>query len=204
MYVQEPSIYKGSCIYIAITKNKARNIAIIICLKVGVPVRERHAGTHYKLPGREPERWNVSKILTSRYHRFENLDLDLTQGNIANLMGGNKSLNEKIYHAYLGLRAYQEGLYEAVIIQFYQVIEKVSPKPKIADIYEPLRDVLSHPESQYKETIDKLKENFPSDDFDYTSAGSFDYNSPKNNEPLKRKAQELMKSAMDYVRKKLM
>jgi hypothetical protein len=119
-------------------------------------------------------------------------------------MGGNKPLNETIYHAYLGLRAYQEQLYEAVIIQFYQAIEKVNALSYISSKYEPLRDVLSHPESQREEKIEKPKQNFPSDDIQCTSAGSFDYNSLKNNEFLKMKAKELMKSAMEYIRKELM
>jgi hypothetical protein len=57
--------------------------------------------------------------------------------------------------------------------------------------------MLSHPESQRKETIDKLKQNFTSDDVRYTSTGSFDYSSSKNHEFLKNKTTELMKSAMD-------
>jgi hypothetical protein len=189
---------------ITISKIRARNIAIIISLKVGNPVREHHVSTCYKVQGQEPERWMVSSTLTSRYNIFENLDLDITQGKIGYLMGGNKPLNERIYHAYLGLRAYQEELYEAVIIQFYQSIEKVNALSHISSKYEPLRDVLSHPESQREEKIEKLKQNFPSDDIQCTSAGSFDYNSPKNDEFLKTKAKELMKSAIDYLRKELM
>jgi hypothetical protein len=150
-----------------LAKIKARNIAIIISLKVGNPVRENNLGSSYKLPGQERELWSISRFLVSRYSIFENLDLDITQGNIGNLMSGDKPLNERIYHAYIGLRAYQEELYEAVIIQFYQAIEKVGVLSHISSKYEPLRDVLSHPESQLEETIDKLKQNFPSDSIEY-------------------------------------
>jgi hypothetical protein len=183
-----------------LAKNKAKNIAIIISLKVGNPILAEHTGESYKLPGQEPERWRLGKIWRSKYNIFENLDLDITRGNIAGIINQNRSLNERIYHAYLGLRAYQEELYEAVIIQFYQAIEKVLPDTAIK--YKPVRDVLSHPEIQYEETIKQLKLNFPSDDFD-TRAGSFDYNSPKNDQFIKNRAEELRKIAMEHIRKVL-
>ena len=185
-------------------KIKAKNIAIIISLKVGNPVSESHVGTCYKLHGKKNERWKVSSSLTSRYNIFENLALDISQGNIGRLIGENKPLNERIYHAYLGLKAYQEELYEAVIIQFYQAIEKVSSLSHIRSKYEPLRGILSHPEIQRKDTIKRLKTNFPTAKIQCTSSESFDYFSPKNNEFLKAKAKELMKSAMKYLRKELM
>jgi hypothetical protein len=182
-----------------ISGRKARRIAQIITLLVGLPITVHYTGSRMKKlsgPG-----WTVTKSMESSYNIAENLDLDVTDSQIANIIHQDDALAERFHHAYWGLRAAQDRNYEGMIIQFYQAIERVLPQQ--AAPYKALRDMLSHPEQPFATTKKALDDSFPNDRFEYTTNGQFDYNSSKNFQLLVSKAGELQKLARDYLKKEL-
>jgi hypothetical protein len=81
-------------------KNIAKKIATVISEKVGNTVSAQYVGSSYKLLGHTPERWMVSRILTTSYHIFKNLDLDITTDDIANMISQDSTNKDRVFISY--------------------------------------------------------------------------------------------------------
>jgi hypothetical protein len=174
-----------------IAGRRARRIVQIISLLIGIPVVVHHTASRSV----SASRWTGKKNVTMDAILVEELDLDVTDSRVANIIHQDDALAERFHHAYWGLRAASDRHLEAMIVQFYQAIERVLPQ---AAAYEHLRNAISHPELHYAKTRKALQ-----DTFDFTSKGHFDYNSPRNFKLLNSKAQELQKIARNYLKELL-
>jgi hypothetical protein len=122
--------------------------------------RERYTG--YYPTGQSMIRPDMTRRVTGkrtiRYNILKDLKLSLKECRIAASIKNDLPQNQQFYHASLGLRASEFELYDVMIIEFYKVIEVdrniLSNECKK---YEPLRDVLSHPDEIRPETRERLK-----------------------------------------------
>jgi hypothetical protein len=168
--------------------------------------RERYTG--YYPTGQSMIRPDMTRRVTGkrtiRYNILKDLKLSLKECRIAASIKNDLPQNQQFYHASLGLRASEFELYDVMIIEFYKVIEVdrniLSNECKK---YEPLRDVLSHPDEIRPETRERLKTEFGDSYFDLTRRGEFDYHSSKNKQHLRIEADKLRKIAMNNLTKKL-
>ncbi len=149
-------------------------------------------------------RTTVTSTTSSGYDKISAEPLDLSKGNVAKLIttlkpkGKDRRLADRISNANNGLEAYRNELYEVMIKEFYLAIADKAKARK----YKPLRNVLSHHEGLKPWTRKKLEQNFGKGYFELPY-GKFDHSSPKNKEDLKKEAMQIMKIALEYIRREL-
>jgi hypothetical protein len=146
----------------------------------------------------------VGKSFTARYSISDGVDYNIDASKVLSLLLANgvskmsRELKLKLGHAHKGHRAFSNGDYPQAIREYYLILENTDFARK--QIYQSLRDAVSHHELDRPKTLEKLKSCF---NITLEKGEFLDVNNPEINNILREEAGRLRTYVWSYFIKQV-